>query len=204
MDDWYSMNPVGFFLILCLIYGCMFFIKRLFILNEIAAFEIMQERGEMWIMDLFLNLQYLSIPLFLAWKFTITSFTVWVGCFLFGYRITFAQLWKLIMILELVFIIPEILKIFWFTMFQTDPDYQDVIAFYPLSLINLFDYQSLNPKWLYPLKSLNVFEILYWGLLIAGIYWVSGKKLNQARNIVLSSYVLFFLLWLAYFIMAYR
>lgn len=204
MDDWYSINPVGLFLVICLLYACTFFIKRVFILNGIAAFEIMQERGEMWIMDLFLNLQYLSIPLFLGWKFTITSFSVWVGCFLYGYRITYAQLWRLVIILELIFIFPELVKILWFTIFQSDPDYQDVVAFYPFSLINFFDYETLNPRWIYPLKALNIFEITYWFGLIAGIYWVSGKSLKIARNIVFSSYVLFFLLWLVYFILAYR
>lgn len=204
IDNWYSIDGKAYFIVLCLFYFAAFFLKRMFVIDGIAAFEVLQDRGEMWVMNLFFGLQYLTVPLFLAWKFTITAFMLWVGCFLFGYRITYSQLWKMVMIMELVFIIPELLKVFWFTLFETDPSYQDVVAFYPLSLVNFFDYQSLSERWSYPLKALNLFEIGYWLLLVSGVYWLSNKKLKISVYIVLSSYVLFFILWIGYYLMAYR
>jgi len=204
LENWYSLDTKVFFIILCLLYFSVFFLKQMFVFDGIAAFEILQERGEMWIMNMFFGLQYLSIPVFLLWKFTLIAFILWVGCFLFGYRVTYSQLWKMVMIMEIIFIIPELLKVGWFTLIATDPLYQDVVAFYPLSMINLFNYENLNPRWVYPLKALNVFEIAYWGLLMAGVYWLSNKKLKISVYIVLSSYVLFFCLWLVYFLLAYR
>lgn len=204
LEDWFSLNGPAYFAILCLLYFAAFLIKRLFILDSIAAFEILQERGEMWVMDIFFGLQYLSVPVFLAWKFTITSFLLWVGCFLFGYRITYAQLWKMVMLMELVFIIPELLKVVWFTVFQTDPTYHDYVAYYPLSLINFFDYQQLADKWHYPLKALNAFEGIYWAALIAGIYWLSNKKLSISAVIVSVSYVFLFLVWIGYYLIVYK
>ncbi|MFH6984748.1 hypothetical protein ACHKAR_14930 [Marinoscillum luteum] len=204
LDDWYNIDGKAFFFVLCLLYFSAFLIKRMFIIDSIAAFEILQDRGEMWIMDVFFGLQYLSVPIFIAWKFTLTSFLLWVGCFLFGYRVTYAQLWKMVMIMELVFIIPELLKVVWFTVFETDPTYHDFVAYYPLSLINFFNYESLDAMWLYPLKALNLFEILYWGMLVAGIYWLSNKKLKISIFITLSSYVLFFFLWLIYYVIVYK
>lgn len=204
LEDWYGQNSLAFFIIVCLLYFGAYMIKRMFILDGIAAFEILQDRGEVWVMDLIFGLQYLSIPIFLAWKFTIAAFLLWTGCFMFGYRVTYAQLWKMVMVMELIFIVPELLKVIWFTLFVADPSYQDFTAFYPLSLINLVNYESLDPRWIYPLKAVNIFEIVYWGLLIAGVYWLSNKKLKISVLIVTSSYTLFFLLWLVYFLLAYR
>lgn len=204
MEEWFSINGKAFFVVLCLLYFAAFLIKRMFIIDSIAAFEILQERGEMWLMDLFFGLQYLSVPVFLAWKFTITAFILWTGCFLFGYRVTYAQLWKLVMIMELVFVIPELLKVVWFTLFETDPTYHDYLAYYPLSLMNFFNYHQLADQWHYPLKALNLFEIFYWLLLTAGIFWLSKKKLKISAMIVASSYVLFFFLWLGYYLIVYK
>lgn len=204
IEDWYSLDGKVFFVVLCMLYFSTFLIKRMFIIDNIAAFEILQERGEMWIMNLFFGLQYFSVPIFLAWKFTLTAFLLWVGCFLFGYRVTYAQLWKMVMIMEITFIIPELLKVVWFTFFETDPNYHDYAAYYPLSLINLVDYQSIDMKWHYPLKALNVFELCYWGLLVCGVYWLSNKKLNISLAIVSCSYVLFFLIWVGYYLIVYK
>lgn len=204
MDDWFSINGKAFFGVLCLLHFAAFLVKRLFILDDIAAFEVLQARGEMWIMDLFFGLQYLSVPVFLAWKFTITAFVLWVGCFLFGYRITYADLWKMVMIMDLTFIVPELLKVVWFLLFETDPTYHDYLAYYPLSFMNFFDYSQLAGKWHYPLKALNLFEMIYWGLLTAGVFWLSRKKLSVSALIVASSYILFFFLWLAYYLVVYK
>ncbi|MFY0607985.1 MAG: sulfate ABC transporter permease [Cyclobacteriaceae bacterium] len=204
LQDWYGINGIVFFILLCLLYFATFMVKKLFILEGIAAFEILEERGEMWVMNLFFGLQNLGVPFFLAWKFTLTSFILWVGCFLFGYRVTYAQLWKMVMIMELIFIIPELLKVVWFTIGQSDPNYHDYIAFYPLSLINLFDYESISTAWHYPLKSINLFEITYWGLLILGVFSLSNKKVKYSALIVTTSYVLTFILWLIYYLIVYK
>ncbi len=204
LQDWFSLNSFAFFAVICLLYLAMFILKKMFILENIAAFEVLQDRGEMWVMNLFFALQNFSIPLFLAWKFTLTAFMLWVGCFLFGYRIYFRDLWKMVMIMELVFILPELFKIFYFMFWETDPTYHDYVAFYPLSLINFVDYTNVNPAFIYPLKSLNLFEVLYALMLTLGIFSLSGKKSNYALRIILISYVGVYLLWLVYYTIVYK
>ncbi len=191
------------FFIICLMYIALLFVKRIFIIDSIAAFEVLNERGEIWVFDLLYGIQYLSVPIFLAWKWTWTTLSLWIGCFMFGYRIHYNQLWKMVMLAEIVFFLPEIVKVLWFTLFYTDPDYNDYMAFYPFSLINLVDYTQIAPKWHYPLKSINIFELLYWPVLILGIYFLSGKKLKISSYIVFSTYVLFFFLWLGFYLLVY-
>lgn len=203
LEDWFDFNGAGMFFIICMTYIALLFVKRIFIIDSIAAFEVLNERGDIWVFDILYGIQYLSVPIFLAWKWTWTTLTLWIGCFMFGYRIHFNQLWKMVMLAEIVFFLPEIVKVLWFTLFYTDPDYNDYMAFYPFSLINLVDYTQIDPKWHYPLKSINIFEVFYWPVLILGIYFLSGKKLKYSAYIVLSTYVLFFFVWLAFYLAVY-
>ncbi|MEM6641714.1 MAG: hypothetical protein AAF616_01940 [Bacteroidota bacterium] len=179
------------------------YLKRIFVIDEIAAFEVLNERGEIWIFDIFYSIQYLSVPIFLAWKWSWTTTALWIGCFMFGYRILFSDLWKLTMLAEVLFFVPEVLKIFWFLFISTDPSYSQYQAFYPLSLMHLADYTEVSARWHYPLKALNIFEVTYWSALVFGIYFLSKKKLKAASYIVLSSYIFLFLCWLVFYMIIY-
>lgn len=204
LENWFGVNTTGYAFLVCLLYFTSFLIKRMFIFDSIAAFEVLEDRGEMWLFDLFFALQYLTVPVFLGWKISLTAFLLWTGCFLFGYRLTYAQLWKLVLLFELVFILPEFVKTVWFMAVSSDPTYADFTAFYPLSLLQFFDYEQLSPALVYPLKALNLFEVLYWICLTLGIFWVSGKSLKISTIIVSVSYISLFLLWLVYYILIYR
>ncbi|MEM6736005.1 MAG: hypothetical protein AAGC64_05375 [Bacteroidota bacterium] len=203
LENWLSFNTLGMFIVIYMIYSALLFIKRMFIIDTIAAFEVLNERGDIWVFNVIYNVQYLSVPIFLAWKWTWTTLTLWIGCFMFGYRIHFNQLWKMVMLAEIIFFLPEIAKVIWFSLFSIDPNYNDYLAFYPFSLINFFDYSQIAPKWIYPLKSINLFEMLYWSVLILGIYFLSGKKLKISGFIVLSTYILFFFVWLGFYLLVY-
>lgn len=204
INDWFSVSGKLLFLLLCVTYFGVLFLKRTLVFEGIAAFEILQERGEVWFIDLFVGLQYMTIPVYLIWKFSLTAFILWVGCFMFGYRVTYSQLWKLTSLMELIFLIPEFLKIIFFMAGDGNYSFEDVQNYYPLSLASIFDAASLNGRWVYPLKAVNLFELIYWLGLTLGICWISGKKLRTSILIVASSYVLFFFLWLVYFVAAYR
>lgn len=191
------------FFIISLTYIALLFVKRIFIIDAIAAFEVLNERGDIWIFNILYNIQYVSVPIFLAWKWAWTTLALWIGCFMFGYRLHFNQLWKMVMLAEIIFFLPELTKILWFTLFHTDPSYQDYMAFHPLSIIQMIDYTQIDPKWVYPFKSLNLFEVLYSFVLIIGIYLLSGKQLKTATYIVLSSYIFFFFVWLGFYVIIY-
>lgn len=193
-----------YFLFLCVVTFLLLYIKKEFIESEIAAFEVLQEKGEMGLFNMISTLQYIGIPIVYLFKFTITAFAIWVGCFMFGYKLTYSQLWGIATVCETIFLLPEFLKIGYFFFFIGDPDYFDLRAFYPFSLLQLFDYASLADKWIYPLKSLNLFEIMYWFILVFSIQYVSNKKLRISYYIVFSSYVLFFFLWLVFYLMVYK
>ena len=188
----------------CIITFLILYLKKSFIESNIAAFEILEERGELGIWHIFNALQYFSIPVVYLYKFTVVAFILWIGCFLFGYKVYYSHLWGLAMLAETIFFVPEILKTFWFILVQSDPTIWDVRAFYPLSLMHFVNYENVNNAWHYPLKALNLFEVVYWIFLVYGVYYLSGKKLKISFFIVFSSYVFWFIAWLGYYVIIYK
>jgi hypothetical protein len=192
------------FLLLCLATLLLLYIKIAFIENETAAFEFLQDRPEGMILRMLSTLKFISIPFVYLWKFTVIAFVVWVGCFMFGYRVTYTQCWGVVIGAEYIFLIPEVLKILWFMMVQTDPTLNDISAFYPFSLMHFFDYYSIDKRWAYPLRSLNLFEIAYWFLLVEGIQHYARKDKKYIWIIVSCSYILIFILWLLFYVVVYK
>jgi hypothetical protein len=199
----YSYSRRQLFLLLCLVTLALLFVKKSMIENQTAAFEFLVDQPLGSVLHLIGLLQYLSIPLIYAWKFTALGFIIWVGCFLFGYRVTFAECWKIVIVAEFVFVIPELIKIAWFFVVVKDPNLFEIRAFYPLSIMNFVDYQTLPPQYSYPFKALNLFEPLYWYMLVVGITHYTRKTARPAWIIVLGFYVPVYLLWLVFYMIVY-
>jgi hypothetical protein len=202
--SFFSADKRLLFLLLCLATLLLLFIKITFIENETAAFEFLQDRPEGMILRLISTLKFLSVPFVYAWKFTVIAFVIWVGCFMFGYRVTYSQCWGVVIASEYIFLIPEVLKIVWFMAVQTDPSLNDISAFYPLSLMHFFDYYSIDKRWAYPLRAISIFEILYWVLLVEGIQHYAQKDKKYIWIIVSCSYILTFFLWLLFYVIVYK
>ena len=200
----FSADKKLVFILLCLSTLALLFIKISFIENETAAFEFLQDRPEGAVLKSINALKYFSIPFVYAWKFTVIAFVIWVGCFMYGYRVTYSQCWSVVIGAEFIFLIPEIIKIIWFMFIESDPNYHDIRAFYPLSLMHFFDYFSIDKQWAYPLRSLNVWEILYWFMLVAGIHHHARKDKKIVWLIVACSYILLFFLWLLFYVIVYK
>jgi hypothetical protein len=192
------------FVLLCLITLLLLYVKKSFIENETAAFEFLQDRPEGTILKIISTLQFISIPLVYLWKFTVIALVIWIGCFMYGYRVTYDQCWGVVMGAEFIFFIPELLKILYFLIIETDPSWTDIGAFYPLSLMHFFDYYSIDTRWAYPLRVLNVFEVIYWFALASGIHYYAQKEKKTVWFIVISSYVFIFVLWLVFYVVVYK
>ena len=149
-------------------------------------------------------LKLFSVPLVYLWKFTVIAFVIWVGCFMYGYRVTYGQCWALVLTCEFIFLVPEVIKILWFMAVNTDPTLHEIRAFYPLSLMHFFDYDAIDRKWAYPLRALNLFEVAYWFALVNGIHFHARKDKRVVWLIVASSYILIFLLWLGFYVIVYK
>ncbi len=204
IHDLLDIRKIHFFFLLCTLSFLILFIKKTFIEYEITAFQILDERGELGLFKMISALQYFSIPAIYIIKFTFIAFFIWIGNFGFGYKITYANCWHIVMVSEVIFIVPELIKVFWFMLVDTDPNLAAVRAFYPLSLMQFFDYENLAGKWHYPFKSLNLFEVVYWLLLVAGIYVKSHENYSKSMVVGIFAYVVPFIFWLGYYVLVYK
>jgi hypothetical protein len=192
------------FIILCLFSILLLYVKKSFIENETAAFEFLQDRPEGMVLKMISALQFFSIPFIYLWKFTVIGFVLWIGCFMFGFRITFSQCWSVVMAAEFVFLIPELLKIGWFMFIETDPTLPQIHAFYPLSLMNLVDYTGIDKRFAYPLRAISIFEIFYIMIMVNGVHYFAKREKRAAWWIVSTSYILIYILWLIFYIIVYK
>jgi hypothetical protein len=197
-------RTITLFLALCLGAILILWTRIQLVENETIAYQILQEQGRFGIFKLFNSLKYMSIPFGYAYKLTLIAFVLWTGAFMFGYKISFGQMWKIAIIGEFVFLFAELTKIAWLIWVPYEPTIWDIRAFYPLSLMNLFDYQSISSSWVYPLQSINLFEPANWMVLVYGIHLTARKKIEYAYAIVFTTYVPLFLIWLIYYSIVYH
>lgn len=133
--------------------------------------EAMIAQGKKWEW-----LSYVLIPLVYLIKFSLVALVLSLGVWLTTNRFWFKSLFAAAIEAEVIFLIPVVAKVLWFLFIQPNYTLQDLQLFYPLSLLSLFEPDTLEAWWLYPLQVLNVFEVVYWGILA---YQVAPLLQNQ-------------------------
>lgn len=192
-----------FFLLLVVLFVVIRYLTNELILQAIPGYRELQKEGAFTYFHLFNTLDYLWTPFSLLWKFTLTSFTIWVGGFMGGYKLSFKELWKFTMVAETLFIFPELIRLLWF--FIEEPEsFMAIQNFYPLSLLSVVNPEQVEPRYHYPLGAINLFEVIYWLLLALGVHSISKTSLSTSLAIVLCSYTFCFLLWLGFYIIVYK
>jgi hypothetical protein len=193
-----------FFLVLVILFLLIRYVTNDLILQSIPGYEQLEAEGSFTIFHIFNALNYLWTPFALLWKFTLTAFVIWTGGFAFGYKTSFVKLWQFILVAEIIFVFPELIKLIYFIQPSDSVTYLEVKNFYPLSLYNLFDPENISPRFIYPFQVINLFEILYIFVLILGFHTISRRSLTTSTLVILFSYIICLLLWLGFYIMVYK
>lgn len=133
--------------------------------------------------------------LFLLFKIFIISLILDAGLFFYNLKLRYKELFKIVVKAEFVFLLPIIFKTIWFYFFSQGFSMIDLQYFYPLSVINLVDYNNLEVWQAYPLQIINLFELAY--LFILAILLSKKLKLKLFRGfmIVLVSYFTSLMIW---------
>lgn len=176
------------------------------LINEVVFFntfseQLTYERS----MQLFNQLRsfawvsYVITPVILLLKFSALSILLYIGIFFSDLHkeITLGKIFKVVIISEVVFIAASIFKLLWFIFFAGNYTLDDMKFFYPLSLINLFSRAEVAPYWIYPLQTVNIFQLVYVFLLAIGLSKISSIKREAADKVVLTTYVPGILVWVA-------
>lgn len=138
---------------------------------------------------------YAILPLIYTLKFFLVACCLLVGSMFFDLKLKFSEAFRIALLADVVFIIPMLIKVFWFLVVQKEYVLQDIQQFSPLSIISTFDTKTLGLLWFYPLQILNVFELLYIFLLGFWVYQFGAKSYEKGLNMVLGSYVPALFIW---------
>jgi hypothetical protein len=141
-------------------------------------------------------LGYVFVPIMVLIKTSLIASTLYIGTFFFSkIPVTFKQLWAIVVSAEFVFLLVPVFKIVWFYFFQTNYKLEDIQYFYPLSALNIVGYKNLEPWFIYPFQTLNLFELVYWLILAFYIGKVTKSTMDKGLKIVAYSYGSALLLW---------
>ena len=150
-------------------------------------------------MKSFAWVSYIITPILMLLKFSTISVLIYIGVFFndFHKELTLWKIFKVVIISELVFITASITKLLWFIFFAGNYTLDDMGFFYPLSLINLFHRSEVASYWIYPLQTVNIFQVLYILIMVLGLSRVGSLKKEVADRIVLGTYVPAIAIWIA-------
>lgn len=143
-------------------------------------------------------INYLVIPFVYLLKFTVVSLWIICGSILYNKNINFKSVFRIVILAEFVWLIPPVILILWFGIFETNYSYTDIQYFAPLSLLSLFEPASVESWLVYPLKSFNLFEVFYVLILGVGIKKITSKNYMSSLSFIAPVYSSALIVWVIF------
>ena len=185
------MKKLSLFILIILLYSLLTFLDKTFITTTSKIFDFLAKDYPNSVVQNYMESQkkwwwisYAITPVLIGIKVLLVAF-----CLNFVKIISeklenvrFRDILTVVLIAEFVFIIAGFYKFLNFYLIDTDYTLETLQTYYPLSLINYKEAISTE-KWLaYPLQLVNVFELMYWGVLAWGIWQLADNKISYLRS----------------------
>jgi hypothetical protein len=169
------------------------------IFNEYSSqlsYEIIKEILEL--NEKYKYISFLLIPIIYIVKFSVIAIILTIGFFFLKDRLELEKIFKVVIVCELIFLTPIVIKIIWFLFIDTNYTLGDLKAFSPISLIYFFELPKLE-KWMrYPISLINIFELIYCFTLTLNLKNTLNISMKNASLVVLFSYGTGLLLWVVF------
>lgn len=198
----HQIKTVYWFAIICALYIAFALVGNYVLISDEMYFDLFGEQlayerivelvetGKKWRW-----LGYAILPMFILFKCFLVVCCLSVGVLLANIATSIKDLFRIVIIAEIVFIIQSLVKIIWFGIFFTGYTLQDLQYFSPFSLLNLIDREKVDVWYVYPLQLVNVFELVYWVALTYGMMSVTQSGFLKMFRLVALSYGVGLLLW---------
>lgn len=143
-------------------------------------------------------LPYAMIPLIILIRTSLVALCLNIGLFFYDIenKIKFKQLFKTALLGEFVLVLVGHFKFLYFYFIKTDFTLLNLQQFHPLSYTNFLDLNKLEPWLIYPLQTINLFEIAYFFVLVYGLHKLLKNKYFKSFEIVAVSYGSGLVIWL--------
>ena len=143
---------------------------------------------------------YAITPLLILLRSSIVALTLSVGNFFYNMDEIelpkFKDFFRIALLGEFVLLFVGVFKLLYFLFIKTDYNLLDIQRYYPLSLINFADIDNLEPWLVYPIQTINLFEITYFIVLVYGMHKLLKSNYWRDFEITAVSYGIGLLIWL--------
>lgn len=176
-----------------------------FIINDEMYYNSLSERltteriGEIInVNKKFQWISYALVPAKLILKIFLPAICIFAGAMLVGHEIEFRNIFKICLFAELVFAASAIITFALHLLFINASTFDDLSKADYFSLHALFRSASTPVYMVYPLQVINVFEVIYWLLLAAGLQIFLGKSFGKMFSFVMMTYGIGLLCWIVF------
>jgi hypothetical protein len=197
-------NNFSLFLIINFLFGLVIILTTHYLKTEELVFNFYSERlAEDQIQKLIENqkkwqwIAYIAIPLVTIIRSSLVALCLSVGMFFYDMenKISFKKFFRIAIFGELILVLVGFFKFGYFYFIKTNYTLEDIQQYYPLSYINFLDIEKIQPWLVYPLQSINLFEIAYFFVLVYGMYKLLKNNYSKSFEITTISYGTGLLIW---------
>jgi hypothetical protein len=143
-------------------------------------------------------LGYVFIPVFYLLKLSLVTLCVYTGILLLNIKsLSWSRIFGAVVVADMIFLIPAIIKMVWFT-FQADYTLEDVQYFLPGSMLNIFEPKLLEQWLIYPIQSVNIWELLFFIALALGLKKYLDGDFSRSMGLVVSTYGVGLVVWIVF------
>ena len=185
--SYYSFFIVGLYVILTIIYNHIFFTEIYFsqwyegILTQTQLQEAvsMLNKWEWGIIAMNIFMVFVKIVLVAA--------CLYLGSFFLSNKINYKDIYNIVLKSEIICLVCYVVRLLWFQ-FVHPPESVEALQVMPLSMMSFFDTSIIEPWLIYPLNTMNIFEVLYFVMLSALMAEAIQIKFRKAFDLVFVSY----------------
>ena len=190
----HEIKKLEFFLFISLLYVLFSVLLNEFIIKDELYYQTLGEQLARERIEEFLEFKhkwdwiaYLIIPVILFFKFLFVALCLETGSIFQGYKTSFKQMFHIAMFAELVFLFAQMLKTIVIALTKLE-DLNEIQYIASFSLLNIINNKNIDPWFIYPLHTINIFEILYWLFLAFILKTLLQKEYTRMIKFVLSTY----------------
>ncbi len=200
-----KFNNYGLLFLVTLFLGLTVFLSKYLLNTEELLYNFYSEQlAQEQIEKLLENQQkwewlaYAILPLLVLIRSSLVALCLSIGVFFYDmeHKIAFKRFFRVALIGEFVLVLVGYFKFGYFYFIKTEFTLQDLQQYYPLSYINFLDLEKIQPWLVYPLQTINLFEIAYFFVLVYGMYKLLQNKFWKSFEITAVSYGTGLVIWL--------
>lgn len=143
-------------------------------------------------------LPFVILPLIIMLRNSLVALSLNIGVFFYDMesKISYKKLFNVALTGEFVLVLVGCFKIVYFLFIKTDYTLQDIQQYYPLSYTSFLDIENIESWLIYPLQTINLFEIGYFFVLVYGVHKLLKNKYLKSFEITAISYGTGLTIWI--------